>query len=136
MLIYVDKIIISGSSSTSIQALNNKLGVTFALKKYKELEYLQRIEVKHSAIGALLLTQAKYIKDLLVKAVTLREFLQSWLLSTNFLSLGQITWTTHLLMGPLLGHFSMLQSLGLKLGSQSIRHVNFCHSPLILIGQL
>ena len=66
-LVYVDDILITGSSSPLIHDLINKLHNKFALKKLGKPEYFLGIEVKYQANGSLILTQTKYIRDLLVK---------------------------------------------------------------------
>ncbi|GAU31266.1 hypothetical protein TSUD_153410 [Trifolium subterraneum] len=67
LLVYVDDIIIIGSSPTLVQHLVDKLDAVFSLKQLGDLDYFLGIEVKHLKDGSLLLTQTKYIKDLLVK---------------------------------------------------------------------
>ncbi|PNX93258.1 histone deacetylase, partial [Trifolium pratense] len=67
VLIYVDDILITGSSSQLIEDLIHKLNIQFALKQLGEIDYFLGIEVHHMSSGALLLNQSKYIKDLLVK---------------------------------------------------------------------
>ncbi|CAJ2668996.1 unnamed protein product [Trifolium pratense] len=67
LLVYVDDIIITGSSLTLVQHLVTKLDSVFSLKQLGNLDYFLGIEVKHLTDGSLLLTQSKYIKDLLVK---------------------------------------------------------------------
>ncbi|KAK2420319.1 putative mitochondrial protein [Trifolium repens] len=68
VLVYVDDIIITGSSLPHIQSLISKLNAEFALKHLGVLDYFLGIEVFHLADGSLLLSQAKYIRDLLSKA--------------------------------------------------------------------
>ncbi|GAU11134.1 hypothetical protein TSUD_197580 [Trifolium subterraneum] len=67
VLIYVDDILITGSSSSLIEDLINKLHIQFALKQLGEIDYFLGIEVHHMMSGALLLSQSKFIKDLLIK---------------------------------------------------------------------
>jgi histone deacetylase 1/2 len=68
VLVYVDDIIITGSSLSHIQHLISKLNAEFALKQLGVLDYFLGIEVFHLPNGSLLLSQAKYIRDLLSKA--------------------------------------------------------------------
>ena len=68
MLIYVDDIIITRSSTVLFQNLIAKLIVVFALKQLGNLDCFLCIEVKHLSNDSLLLSQAKYICDLLEKA--------------------------------------------------------------------
>jgi histone deacetylase 1/2 len=68
VLIYVDDILITGSSSQLINDLINKLHAQFALKRLGQVDYFLGLEVHHLPSGALLLNQSKYIRDLLCKA--------------------------------------------------------------------
>lgn len=68
VLIYVDDIIVIGSSSTRITQLIAKLNSEFAPKQLGDLDYFLGVEVKKLSTGALLLSQTKYIKDFLDKA--------------------------------------------------------------------
>ena len=66
LLVYVDDIIIIGSSPQLIQHLTAKLNSTFSLKQLGKLDYFLGIEVKTLSDNSLL-TQSKYIIDLLQK---------------------------------------------------------------------
>lgn len=68
MLVYVDDIIITWNSGQLIQHLISQLHSNFALKQLGELDYFLGIEVKHIKDGSLLLTQSKYIRDLLERS--------------------------------------------------------------------
>lgn len=68
MLVYVDDIIITGDYLPLIQELTSKLNDQFALKQLGDLEYFLGIEVQKLRNGSLLLSQTKYIRDLLAKA--------------------------------------------------------------------
>lgn len=68
VLVYVDDIIITGSSSQLISTLIQQLNAIFALKDLGDLDYFLGIEVKRTAVGSLLLSQAKYIHELLARA--------------------------------------------------------------------
>lgn len=68
MLLYVDDIIVTDLSSPRISALISKLNAEFALKQLGDLDYFLGIEIKRLPSGSLLLSQSKYIKDLLSKA--------------------------------------------------------------------
>jgi len=65
ILIYVDDIIITGSSLHEVQKLISKLSSCFALKDLGPLHYFLGVEVKHLHHGGLHLSQQKYIIDLL-----------------------------------------------------------------------
>nr|KYP67039.1 Retrovirus-related Pol polyprotein from transposon TNT 1-94 [Cajanus cajan] len=67
ILVYVDDIIITGSSSLLIQQITNQLDSIFSLKQLGSLDYFLGIEVKHLPDKSLVLTQSKYIRDLLFK---------------------------------------------------------------------
>ena len=64
---YVDDIIITGSSTSLVTSLITKLDSVFSLKHLGQLDYFLGIEVKHLPNHTLLLTQSKYIRDLLSK---------------------------------------------------------------------
>lgn len=64
-LVYVDDIILTGSFSSMITELITKLNAKFALKQLGVLDYFLGIEVKHTDRGTLVLSQAKYIRELL-----------------------------------------------------------------------
>ena len=67
LLVYVDDIIITGSSSVLIQKLTSRLNSSFALKQLGKLDYFLGIEVKTLPDNSLVLTQSKYVIDLLQK---------------------------------------------------------------------
>ncbi|KAK2367079.1 hypothetical protein QL285_080397 [Trifolium repens] len=67
LLVYVDDIIITGSSINLVQTLVNKLDPVFSLKELGDLDYFLGIEVQHLSDNSLLLSQGKYIRDLLTK---------------------------------------------------------------------
>lgn len=66
ILIYVDDILIMGSSSYAIHTLNSSLGKSFPIKHLGTLTYFLGIEAKFS-IDGLFLSQQQYILDLLKK---------------------------------------------------------------------
>ncbi|KAF7802369.1 histone deacetylase [Senna tora] len=68
VLVYVDDIIITGSSSQFISQLKCRLNAEFSLKDLGKLHYFLGIEVNHLSDGSLHLSQGKYIQDLLVKS--------------------------------------------------------------------
>jgi histone deacetylase 1/2 len=68
VVIYVDDILVTGSAPQLIQDVISKLNVSFALKQLGQVDYFLGIEVHHMPSGALLLNQAKYIRDLLCRA--------------------------------------------------------------------
>jgi hypothetical protein len=68
LLIYVDDIIVTSSSSEAITSLLSDLRSDFALKNLGDLHYFLGIEVKKVKDGGILLTQKKYATDILAKA--------------------------------------------------------------------
>jgi histone deacetylase 1/2 len=68
VLVYVDDILLTGSSSTLLHDLICKLNSKFALKHMGKPDYFLGIEVKYLSNGSILLTQSKYIRDLLHRA--------------------------------------------------------------------
>ena len=66
VLVYVDDIIIIGSSSTQISSLIAKLDSVFALRDLGQLSFFLDIEVSYNE-GSMNLSQTKYISDLLHK---------------------------------------------------------------------
>ena len=65
VLIYVDVIIITGSSRHEVNNLISKLSLCFALKDLDPLHYFLGIKVNCLKSGDLLRSQTKYINDLL-----------------------------------------------------------------------
>ncbi|XP_019416877.1 PREDICTED: uncharacterized protein LOC109328071 [Lupinus angustifolius] len=70
ILVYVDDIIVTGSSHSQVQKVIKDISTSFALKQLGQLDYFLGIEIKHLPNGSLLMTQSKYIKDLLDRAHT------------------------------------------------------------------
>ncbi|KAH9671758.1 retrovirus-related pol polyprotein from transposon RE1 [Citrus sinensis] len=66
MLIYVDDIIITGSDSQGIEEVIKDLNTSFALKDLGNLNFFLGIQVLRNQ-NSILLSQAKYIQDLLAK---------------------------------------------------------------------
>lgn len=64
VLVYVDDILITGSSANEIRSLVTQLTATFSLKDLRDLNYFLGIEVLKNSSG-LHLSQSKYISDLL-----------------------------------------------------------------------
>ncbi|XP_016649740.1 PREDICTED: uncharacterized protein LOC107881145 [Prunus mume] len=68
LLLYVDDIIITGSSSTLVQSVIDDLGQVFDMKDIGQLTYFLGLEVSYQSNGDLFVNQAKYAHDLLKKA--------------------------------------------------------------------
>ncbi|KAF7831318.1 Retrovirus-related Pol polyprotein from transposon TNT 1-94 [Senna tora] len=68
ILVYVDDVIVTGTSSTEVQQLLRHLHSQFSLKSLGSLHYFLGIEALATQDGSLLLSQSKYINDLLVRA--------------------------------------------------------------------
>lgn len=64
ILIYIDNLLIIGSSNMMIQELKTTLHKKFKMKDLADLKYFLRIEVLRSKSG-ILLTQKKYTLDLI-----------------------------------------------------------------------
>ncbi|XP_058750173.1 uncharacterized mitochondrial protein AtMg00810-like [Vicia villosa] len=64
-LVYVDDILVTGSSSTLIHKVISKLHHEFALSQLGRPEYFLNLEVIYQTNGSIILTQTKYIRDLL-----------------------------------------------------------------------
>ncbi|XP_058739138.1 uncharacterized mitochondrial protein AtMg00810-like [Vicia villosa] len=67
LLVYVDEIIITGSNSALLNTIIHKMNSAFSLKHLGDLDYFLGIEVKKIAQVFVLLTQTKYIRNLLNK---------------------------------------------------------------------
>lgn len=66
-LVYVDDILVTGSSFILICKHINSLCATFALKKLRKPEYVLGIQVKHIPTSDMLYTLTKYFWDLLTR---------------------------------------------------------------------
>ena len=66
ILVYVDDIIVTGNNPISIQAFIKQLAARFSLKDLGPLSYFLGVEATFTSSG-LLLSQRKYIQDLLLK---------------------------------------------------------------------
>lgn len=67
MLIYVDGLIIMGSFEKDLDILIHSINNQFSLKDFGKLSYFLGIEVSYPTSEGLLLSQSKYITDLLQK---------------------------------------------------------------------
>ena len=67
LLVYVDDIILTGSSTSLIQQLTDKLNTAFSLKQLGHLYYFLGLEIKYLSNNSIMMTQSKYIRDLLHK---------------------------------------------------------------------
>lgn len=87
MLVYVDDIIITGNNSNYPQQIVTAFNSSFSLKDLGPLENFLGIEFKRQPNGDLLLTQDKYIRDLLIKTNMLEaKSVSSPMLATNKLT--------------------------------------------------
>lgn len=66
ILVYVDDILITGNQTSQVKDITVSLNKLFALKDLGELDFFLGIQVNNTCEG-LLLTQTKYIRDLLKK---------------------------------------------------------------------
>jgi len=67
MLVYVDEIIFTSNNPNFIKSLISKLNFEFPLKDLGPLDYFLGIEVNSQPNGYLILTQSKYVRDLMAK---------------------------------------------------------------------
>ena len=67
ILAYVDDIIITGNNTNLIQSFVSQLNYVFSHKYLGDLDYLLGIEFQRQNDGSLIITQSKYIRDLLAK---------------------------------------------------------------------
>lgn len=65
ILIYVDDIVLTGSSNIEIQTLISALHSKFSLKDLGKLSYFLGIEVFYPTTDSIFLSQSKYVTDLL-----------------------------------------------------------------------
>jgi hypothetical protein len=65
MLVYVDNIVIAGSTPYHVEHLVRFLSEDFPIKDLGPLEYFLRLEASYSSMG-ITLTQRKYVLDLLL----------------------------------------------------------------------
>ena len=65
--VYVDDIIITGSSNSLIQQLTSRLNIVFSLKQLGHLDYFLGLDIKYLANRSILMSQSKYVRDLLHK---------------------------------------------------------------------
>ncbi|XP_016164021.1 uncharacterized protein LOC107606473 [Arachis ipaensis] len=68
VLVYVDDIIVTGESPEIVRDVIAKLNAKFALKDMGDLHYFLGIQVNKTCDGGLVLTQQKYIGEVLKKA--------------------------------------------------------------------
>ncbi|XP_020412069.1 uncharacterized protein LOC109947077 [Prunus persica] len=68
LLLYVDDIIITGSSSTLVQSVITDLGEAFDMKDMGKLTFFLGLEISYLSNGDIFVNQAKYLRDLLKKA--------------------------------------------------------------------
>ncbi|XP_068328105.1 uncharacterized mitochondrial protein AtMg00810-like [Pyrus communis] len=68
LLLYVDDIILTGSSVTKVQLVVQELSSVFDLKDLGKLIYFLGLQIQYKPNGDIFVNQSKYIKDLLHKA--------------------------------------------------------------------
>ena len=82
LLVYVDDIIIIGNNPSAVQHFITLLSARFSLKDLGPLTYFLSVEVLSHPLG-LILSQRRYIADLLARAVMTNAHLISTPLSTS-----------------------------------------------------
>ncbi|KAM1712704.1 hypothetical protein ACFX12_023548 [Malus domestica] len=68
LLLYVDDIILTGSSSVKVQNVVQELSTVFDLKDLGRLTYFLGLQIQYKSNGDIFVHQAKYIKDLIHKS--------------------------------------------------------------------
>ncbi|VVA40491.1 PREDICTED: Retrovirus-related Pol poly from, partial [Prunus dulcis] len=68
LLLYVDDIIITGSSDQLIQRVVTNLSEVFEMKDMGQLTYFLGLQISYNSSGDIFVSQTKYAKDLLHKA--------------------------------------------------------------------
>ncbi|CAN6685451.1 unnamed protein product [Malus baccata var. baccata] len=68
LLLYVDDIILTGSSSVKVQNVVQELSTVFDLKDLGRLTYFLSLQIQYKSNGDIFVHQAKYIKDLIHKS--------------------------------------------------------------------
>ncbi|XP_050290031.1 uncharacterized mitochondrial protein AtMg00810-like [Quercus robur] len=135
ILIYVDDIVITCSNSTAITELISLLGVDFGIKDLGSLNFFLGIEVLPHENGVLL-SQRRYILDLLKKTDTLEAKLVNTPMATST-SLSAFDGTSYedptLFVAQLEGCNTWLLH-GLTLPLLLINSLSSCTAQLLLIG--
>ena len=98
LLVYVDDIIITDSSASLIQQLTSKLNTVFSLKQLCHLDYFLGLEIKYLPNNSILMTQSKYIHDLLHKTQMAKAYSISspWFLIISYPDMMLICFMTQL----------------------------------------
>ncbi|CAN6714288.1 unnamed protein product [Malus baccata var. baccata] len=68
MLLYVDDIILIGSSITKVQSVISQLAAVFDLKDMGQLTYFLGLQIQYQMDGSIFVNQSKYTTDLLKRA--------------------------------------------------------------------
>lgn len=136
VLIYVDDIIITGSSFTAVSDLITTLGHKFPVKDLGNLHYFLGVEVIPRPDG-ILLTQKQYILDLLQRSHMHNAHLVTTPMAVN-LYLPILVNPSPILASSAVSlvAFNILLSPGLTFPLQSTVSVNLCIHPKIYIGLL
>ncbi|KAG8489058.1 hypothetical protein CXB51_017051 [Gossypium anomalum] len=90
VLVYVDDIVITGSSSDEIDCFVRQLHNKFALKDLGDLQYFLGLKVTRSSSGTLHLCQRKYIRELLARSsMSTAKSVHTPMVSSSMLSKGE-----------------------------------------------
>ncbi|CAL2270719.1 unnamed protein product [Prunus armeniaca] len=68
LLLYVDDIILTGSSTSLVQTTNEELSSVFEMKDMGQLTYFLGLQISYLSTGSIFVSQQKYAKELLAKA--------------------------------------------------------------------
>lgn len=67
LMLYVDDVILNGSSETKIQQVVLDLAEVFDLKDMSKFTYFLRLQIQYQEDGSLFISQSRYARDLLHK---------------------------------------------------------------------
>ena len=138
ILIYVDDIIITGSSLTVIQQLISTLSTCFALKDLGLLQFFLGIHVTHLSTGGLRLSQQQYIMDLLRRTNMHAAKPLPTPMQTNLRLQKDASSAMHdpSMFRSIVGPYNMFLLLALNYPMLSTRCANSCIAHKITIGKL
>lgn len=132
---YVDNILVTGSDTVVISALVTSINITFAPKDSGELNYFLGAQVTHTDQGVHEKIHKK-ISFARPKCHLPNPFLHLCLMDLDSQLMEVIQLIMFSCTSPLLGHYSMLLSLGLRLSSVLIKCANSCKTLCNHTGML
>ncbi|XP_057746398.1 uncharacterized mitochondrial protein AtMg00810-like [Arachis stenosperma] len=132
ILIYLDDILVTGTSESDITALMAQLHNTFSLKDLGEMYYFFGIEVSSSSIGTFILKQTKYIIELLKKSdmINAKPVPTPMTSSLNLSTFGDRTFNNHILYRFIVGGLRYAIITRPEISFSVNKVAQFLHSPL------